>query len=139
MQINGLYILVELFLVRTSGFNPLILDWDLAENKSLLEGDQGRIEAIQNLQLLSQSYCMLTILRFKFEEVLMIYRDISTRSKERKIYGRGYRLSDWKTYCAHLIKLLFYGLDLPEYCSRQKNPEEIAESTKVSYRLLSIL
>jgi hypothetical protein len=78
MQINGLYILVELFLVGTSGFNPLILDWDLAENKSLLEGDQGRIEAIQNLQLLSQSYCMLTILRFKFEEVLIIYRDIST-------------------------------------------------------------
>jgi hypothetical protein len=78
MQINGLYILVELFLVRTSGFNPLILDWDLAENKLLLEGDQGRIEAIQDLQLLSQSYCKSSILRFKFEEMLMIYRDIFT-------------------------------------------------------------
>jgi hypothetical protein len=78
MQINGLYILVELFLVRTSGFNPLILDWDLAENKLLLDGDQGRIEAIQDLQLLSQSYCKSSILRFKFEEMLMIYRDIFT-------------------------------------------------------------
>lgn len=57
MQMNGIYVVVELFLAGTNRFSPLILDWDLAENKELLEGDAELIRAVHGLQLLSQSYC----------------------------------------------------------------------------------
>lgn len=57
METNGIYVLVELFLIRTAGFSPLDLDWTMSENRSLLNRQEACIEAVQSLQFLSQSYC----------------------------------------------------------------------------------
>jgi hypothetical protein len=47
MQVNGIYVLTELFLASAAGFNPLILDWDLEQNQQLLGNNIISIEALK--------------------------------------------------------------------------------------------
>jgi hypothetical protein len=51
-------VLREIFHASTSSFNPLILDWNLDENKHLVENEPHCIEAFRQMQALTQEFCM---------------------------------------------------------------------------------
>lgn len=50
IEYNAIFALVERLKISTSGLNALDLDWNLAKNRALLNGDAGAIQGFQYLQ-----------------------------------------------------------------------------------------
>ena len=76
MEMRSIFVLVDLFLAMTSGFEPLSLDWSRPENAVLLEGDNKAVDFFRGLQEISQDYCEC-IVAFAFVWLTTLLRGFS--------------------------------------------------------------
>ena len=57
MEDRAILMLTEIFSSSTTGFKPLGLDWEKAENIALVDYDMQAVDALRGLQEVSQEYC----------------------------------------------------------------------------------